>query len=105
MGAYQVLPLTRLVEQFERLPGIGHKTAQRLAYHVLQMPEEKANLFAQTILEARKQVRYCTVCKNVTDREICAICSDTARDHSVICVVEDPRAGWALERSGGREGV
>lgn len=105
MGAYQVLPLTRLVEQFERLPGIGHKTAQRLAYHVLQMPEEKANLFAQTILEARKQVRYCTVCKNFTDREICAICSDTARDHSVICVVEDPRDVFALERTGEYKGL
>lgn len=105
MGAYQVLPLTRLVEQFERLPGIGHKTAQRLAYHVLQMPEEKANLFAQTILEARKQVRYCTVCKNFTDRGICAICSDTARDHSVICVVEDPRDVFALERTGEYKGL
>ena len=105
MGSYQVLPLTRLVEQFERLPGIGRKTAQRLAYHVLQMPEEKADLFAKTITEAHRQVCNCTVCKNFTDREICSICGDPARDHGVICVVEDPRDVFALERTGEYKGV
>ena len=99
MGAYQVLPLTRLVEQFESLPGIGHKTAQRLAYHVLQLPQARADEFAQTITDAHRQIHYCTVCKNFTDQEICGICSDAARDRSVICVVEDPRDVFALERT------
>ena len=105
MGAYQVLPLTRLVEQFESLPGIGHKTAQRLAYHVLQLPEARAEAFAQTITDAHRKIHYCTVCKNFTDQEICGICSDAARDHSVICVVEDPRDVFALERTGEYKGL
>ena len=105
MGAYQVLPLTRLVEQFESLPGIGHKTAQRLAYHVLQLPQARADEFAQTITDAHRQIHYCTVCKNFTDQEICGICSDAARDRSVICVVEDPRDVFALERTGEYNGL
>lgn len=105
MGAYQVLPLTRLVEQFESLPGIGHKTAQRLAYHVLQLPQARADEFAQTITDAHRQIHYCAVCKNFTDQEICGICSDAARDRSVICVVEDPRDVFALERTGEYNGL
>ncbi|MGI6261878.1 MAG: recombination mediator RecR [Acutalibacteraceae bacterium] len=100
MAAYSVLPLTKLVEQFERLPGIGHKTAQRLAYYVLQMPKEKAQQFAQTVLDAHEQIKRCKICRNFTDSEVCSICSDDARDHSVICVVEDPRDVFALERTG-----
>lgn len=99
MGAYHVAPLDRLVEQFERLPGIGHKTAQRLAYHVLQAPREKAQAFADAISQAHDTIKYCAVCKNFTDSEVCAICADPARDHSVICVVEDPRDVFALERT------
>lgn len=100
MAEYSVLPLTRLIEQFERLPGIGHKTAQRLAYHVLQLPRDKAEQFAQTILDAHDQIRYCKICKNFTDTDVCSICADESRDHSVICVVEDPRDVFALERTG-----
>lgn len=99
MASYNVAPLARLVEQFEKLPGIGHKTAQRLAYYVLQMPKEKAKAFADTILQAHEKIKYCSVCKNFSDQEICSICSDKERDHSVICVVEDPRDVFALERT------
>ena len=105
MSTYQVLPLTRLVEQFERLPGIGHKTAQRLAYHVLQMPKERAEQFAQAITDAHAQIHYCSVCKNFTDQDQCSICTDTARERSVICVVEDPRDVFALERTGEYKGL
>ena len=105
MSGYQVLPLTRLVEQFERLPGIGHKTAQRLAYFVLQMPREKAAAFAQTITDAHDQIHYCPVCKNFTDQERCAICTDPGRDRTTICVVEDPRDVFALERTGEYKGL
>ena len=100
MAAYQVLPLTRLIEQFQRLPGIGHKTAQRLAYHVLQMPKAKAEEFSRTIVEAHELIRYCDVCKNFTDKERCTLCTDESRDASSICVVEDPRDVFALERTG-----
>lgn len=105
MASYQVLPLTRLIEQFQRLPGIGHKTAQRLAYHVLQMPKVKAEEFSKAIMEAHELIRYCDVCKNFTDKEQCAICTDTGRERSTICVVEDPRDVFALERTGEYKGL
>ena len=105
MAMYQVPPLTKLIEQFESLPSIGHKSAQRLAYNILQMPEEKAKQFAQTIVNARQQIHYCTICQNFTDQERCAICSDEKRDHSIICVVEDPRDVFAIERMGEFHGL
>ena len=105
MAMYQVPPLTKLIEQFESLPSIGHKSAQRLAYYILQMPEEKAKQFAQTIVNARQQIHYCTICQNFTDQERCAICSDEKRDHSIICVVEDPRDVFAIERMGEFHGL
>lgn len=97
--AYNVLPLTRLVEQFERLPGIGRKTAQRLAFHMLGLPKEKAEEFANAILDAHRLIKKCAVCQNLTDQELCAVCSDGKRDRSVICVVEDPRDVVAFERT------
>lgn len=96
---YSVLPLTKLTEHFERLPGIGKKSAQRLAFHVLRMPEDEAKDFVSSILEAREKIRYCEVCKNITDTPRCAICSDEGRDKSIICVVEDPRDVIAIERT------
>ncbi len=96
---YDVLPLTRLVEQFERLPGIGKKSAQRLAFHVLDMPKEKAQQFANTILEAHEKIKKCAVCQNLTDQEVCQICQDQQRNRSIICVVEDPRDVIAIERT------
>lgn len=102
---YDVLPLTRLIEQFARLPGIGRKTAQRLAFYVLNLPKDKAQEFANAILEAHEKIRPCAVCQNLTDREVCQICSDQNRDHSTICVVEGPRDVMAIERTQEYRGV
>ena len=91
--------LQELADQFARLPGIGGKTAQRLAFHVLSLPQEDAQAFADAIVNAKKQVHTCPVCQNLTDREICPICDDPHRDQSVICVVADPKDVIAMERS------
>ena len=91
--------LQNLADQFARLPGIGGKTAQRLAFHVLSLPLEDAEDFANAILEAKKEVHTCPVCQNLTDREICPICDDDLRDHGVICVVAEPKDVIAMERS------
>ena len=96
---YSVLPLTKLTECFARLPGIGRKSAQRLAFHILRMPEEEAKAFANAILEAREKIGYCEICKNITDTPRCVICSDETRDKSTVCVVEDPRDVIAIERT------
>lgn len=91
--------LQDLADQFGRLPGIGGKTAQRLAFHVLSLPLEDAESFAQAILEAKRTVHTCPVCQNLTDREICPICDDDMRDKSQICVVAEPKDVIAMERS------
>ena len=103
--AYQAAPLSKLIEQFERLPGIGHKTAQRLAFHVLNLPDEAARNFAQAILEAKEKIHYCTLCQNLTDAELCPICQDAGRDKHVICVVEDAQDVMAFERTREFSGV
>lgn len=97
--------LQNLADQFARLPGVGSKTAQRLAFHVLSLPIEDAEEFAAAILEAKKQVHTCPCCQNLTDRELCPICDDDARDKSVICVVADPKDVIAMERSREYQGV
>ena len=97
--------LERLTEQFARLPGIGSKTAQRLAFHVLSLPQDEAEAFAAAILDAKRTVHTCAVCQNLTDREICGICDDPQRDHGVICVVAEPRDVVAMERSREYQGV
>ena len=97
--AYGVLPLTKLIEQFERLPGIGRKTAQRLAFYVLNLPKQDAKDFAQAILNAHEKIKKCKVCQNLTDEELCPICKDKGRDETTICVVEDPRDVIAFERT------
>ena len=97
--AYNVLPLTRLIEQFERLPGIGKKTAQRLAFYVLGLPQEKAQEFANAILDAKEKIKRCAVCQNLTDEELCPICRSADRDRSILCVVEDRRDVIAFERT------
>ena len=97
--------LQELADQFARLPGIGGKTAQRLAFHVLSLPAEEAQAFADAIVDAKKQVHTCPVCQNLTDREICPICSDEMRDHSLICVVAEPKDVIAMERSREFSGV
>ncbi len=97
--------LQNLSDQFARLPGIGSKTAQRLAFHVLSLPLEDAEGFANAILEAKQQVHTCPVCQNLTDRELCPICDDDLRDHGVICVVAEPKDVIAMERSREFRGV
>ena len=96
---YDVLPLTKLVEQFERMPGIGKKSAQRLAFYVLDMPAEKAKAFASAILEAHEKIHRCSVCQNLTDQPTCQVCADEKRDRSTICVVEGPKDVIAIERT------
>ena len=91
--------LERLTEQFARLPGIGSKSAQRLAFHVLALPDEQAEEFASAIVDAKKTVKTCPVCQNLTDQELCPICADSERDHSVICVVAEPKDVIAMERA------
>lgn len=105
MSSYNVAPLARLSEQFERLPGIGTKTAQRLAYYVLKMPKERAVEFSNAILAAHENIHYCSECCNLTDKEKCSICESNKRDHSTICVVEDPRDVVAMERTQEYNGV
>ena len=96
---YFPAPLENLVEQFARLPGIGGKSAQRLAFYVLNLPEEEARAFADAILEAKRTVTCCPVCQNLTAGGLCPICASPRRDHSVICVVADPRDVVAMERA------
>ncbi|MCI8360238.1 MAG: recombination protein RecR [Clostridiales bacterium] len=96
---YSVAPLSKLIEQFERLPGIGHKTAQRLAFHVLGMPEGQAEAFAAAILDARKKIHTCACCQNLTDAALCPVCANESRDRSTVCVVEDPQDVMAFERT------
>ena len=97
--AYNVASLDKLVEQFERLPGIGKKTARRLAYHVITRQDNMAGRFAEALLEAKANIKYCTHCQNLTDGEICGICADPTRDRTVICVVEDAQDVMAFERT------
>jgi len=97
--------LQELTEQFARLPGIGGKTAQRLAFYVLSLPQEEAQGFADAIVNAKKTVHTCPVCQNLTDREICPICDDDMRDKGIICVVAEPKDVIAMERSREFNGV
>ncbi len=97
--------LQELTEQFGRLPGVGSKTAQRLAFHVLEMPYEDAEAFANAIVRAKKTVHCCPGCQNLTDLELCAICGDDMRDHGTICVVTEPKDVVAMERSREFSGV
>lgn len=94
-----VTPITKLVEQFRRLPGVGPKSATRLAYHILKIDREKAQALAQAILDAKDKIRFCSVCFNLTDTDPCGICQSEVRDHAVICVVEEPPDVAALERT------
>lgn len=96
---YYAAPIAKLIEAFAKLPGIGNKTAQRLAFYLLNIPDKEAEELAYAIINAKKSVRYCDVCCNITDKDKCNICSDTKRDESIICVVEDPRDVVAMERT------
>jgi len=102
---YYAAPLEKLVEQFESLPGIGHKTAQRLAFFVISQPEDKARTFAEAIMDAKRSIHTCKTCCNLTEDDVCPICSDTKRDSSVVCVVTDPKDLLAIERTGEYRGL
>ncbi|HHV29920.1 recombination mediator RecR [Acetivibrio mesophilus] len=96
--SFYAAPIARLIEEFEKLPGIGHKTAQRLAFHVLDMPQEKVDKLANAISEAKQKTKFCSVCGNLTDSDVCSLCNSEKRDSSVICVVEDARDVVAMEK-------
>lgn len=95
----------RLTEQFARLPGVGMKSAQRMAFYILGLPEDEAAAFAQAVMDAKRLVHRCKICQNLTDSEICSLCSGAKRDHKLICVVSEPRDVTALERSREYTGV
>jgi recombination protein RecR len=95
----KIAPLERLIEQFERMPGIGRKSAQRIAFYVLGMSKKDAGAFANAITDAHERIRRCSVCCNLTDRDVCTICSNASRDGSIICVVEDSRDVYAIEKT------
>lgn len=91
--------VAKLIEEFEKLPGIGRKSAQRVAFHLLNQSTEQVEHFAEIMVEAKKNLKFCSVCQNMSDKEVCDICANPARDAGVICVVEDPRDVVAMERS------
>jgi recombination protein RecR len=97
-------PITRLVEAFHRLPGIGPKSAQRLAYHILRVPAQEAAALANAILDVKQRIVLCSVCLNITESDPCSLCADPRRDASVICVVEQPLDILAIERTGAFKG-
>lgn len=96
---HYALPIANLIDQFSKLPGIGRKSAQRLAFYVLEMDSEEAIKLSSAILEAKERIGFCQVCGNLTDKPVCSICSNTGRDKSLICVVEGPRDIIAMEKS------
>ena len=100
MPAPLIEPVARLIESFSRLPGIGPKTAQRLTYHLLRAPDTEARALASALIAVRDQVVFCERCFNISDRPICAICSDPSRETTRLCVVEEPLDVLALERTG-----
>jgi len=99
MASFFPAALENLIDGFASLPGIGRKSAQRLAFHVLGLPEGEAEAFANAVLEARRSVHTCPVCQNLTDGELCSVCASPARDRSVVCVVSEPRDVLSIERS------
>ena len=105
MAEYNSQPLITAAQEFAKLPGIGLKTAQRLAYYILNAPEEEVEQFASGILRARRSMKLCSVCQNICNTDKCDICSNSRRNHKVICVVESPKDVSAIERSGGFDGV
>ncbi len=92
-------PLANLIEQFEALPGIGHKTAQRLAFYILNSPKQYAEDFAKALTDAKETIKYCQVCQNITDKDTCDMCNDDTRDKSIICVIETPKDALLIEKT------
>lgn len=96
--AYDVAALEKLIEQFQKIPSIGRKTAQRMAFHVLDLTDEQAQEFADAIIDAHTKIHHCSLCHNLTENELCPICESANRDHTTVCVVEEPRDVLAMER-------
>jgi recombination protein RecR len=105
MASYHVPPLEKLVEEFEKMPGIGHKSAQRLAYYILGLSDKDCGRFTQAVMDAHDKIHYCSVCCNLTDKELCPVCDNPGRDRSTVCVVEDPKDVFALERTNEYNGL
>ena len=98
-------PLVRLIEELQRLPGIGPKGAQRLAFHILRTPREQTDRLAEALRDVKERVTYCSICNNITDADPCAYCSNVSRNHNLICVVEEPQNVAAIERTREFKGV
>lgn len=96
---YYVPELVKLIEQFERLRGVGNKTANRYAFNILDMDEQSVNEFADALIKAKQNIKHCACCQNITSDELCGICKDSARDRSTICVVEDSKAVFSIENT------
>ena len=103
--AYDVAALEKLIEQFQKIPSIGRKTAQRMAFHVLDLTDDEAKEFADAIIDAHTKIHRCSVCHNLTENELCPVCESVNRDKSLVCVVEDPRDVLAMERTREYSGV
>src|SRR5262245_43302544 len=97
-------PIAKLIQQLAKLPGVGHKTGARLAFHILRAPAEDAAALASAIVDLRQRIRFCSVCWDFTEEDPCAICRDSRRDGSVLCVVAEPQDLVAIEHSGGYRG-
>jgi recombination protein RecR len=98
-------PIVRLIQELSKLPGIGEKTAERLAFHLLAQPKSEAMLLSNAVRDLKEQVKSCIKCYNISETEVCEVCSDAKRDHAVVCVVEQTRDLWAIERTGAFRGA
>lgn len=99
------LPIARLIEEFSKLPGIGKRSAERLAFHILKQPQENVERFSKSLIEAKKKITFCPICQSLTDETPCSICSNPKRDQKVICVVENPKDILAMEKTKEFSGV
>ena len=97
--SFYAAPIAKLIDELSKLPGVGNKTAQRLAFHILNMTSEDVEQLSASITNAKRNIKYCRVCCNITDSEVCNICSNVKRDSSIICVVEDPKDVVAMEKT------
>lgn len=97
--SFYALPISKLIEEFSKLPGVGNKTAQRLTFHILNMPRESANDLAKAIIDAKEKIKHCSTCFNITDTDPCSICCDAKREEETICVVQEPRDIIAIEKT------
>ena len=98
-------PVTKLIDEFKRLPGIGHKTAQRLAFHILRVPEADVERFVEALREVKRRIIFCTICNNLTDVDPCRFCASPSRDRSMICVIEEPYNLVAVEKTRSYQGL